>query len=143
MNKAIIMGRLTRDPELRYANGRDGQMAVTNYSVAVDRRIKREGEADADFFNCTVFGKSAEFAEKYFKKGMKVLITGRLQNDNYTNRNGEKVYSTNIIVEEQEFAESKAAGQGNSTEATPAKGQDIGDGFVTVSENLDEELPFN
>ena len=138
MNKVILMGRLTRDPEVRYAQ--NSNTAVCRYSLAVDRRFKRDGEPDADFFNCTVFGKGAEFAEKYFKQGTKVLVTGRIQNDNYTNKDGQKVYSVQIIVEEQEFAESKNRSSGSGNLQEPADAQD---GFMNIPDGIDEELPFN
>lgn len=137
MNKIILMGRLTRDPEIRYSTGANST-AVGRYSIAVDRRFRREGEAEADFFNCTVFGKAAEFAEKYLKKGTKVVVTGRVENDNYTNKDGQKVYGTRIMVEEQEFAESKNAA-GNSSAAT---GATDADGFMNIPDGVDEELPF-
>ena len=146
MNKVIMMGRLTRDPEVRYGQGANGT-AVCKYSIAVDRRFKRDGQPDADFFNCTVFGKGAEFAEKYFRKGTKIVISGSIQNDNYTNKEGQKVYSTQIIVDEQEFAESKNAGGNNNgggfeTAAAPAPST-AGDGFMNIPEGMDDELPFN
>ena len=108
MNKVILMGRLTRDPEVRYSSGANS-MAVARFTLAVDRRFRREGEASADFINCVSFGKTAEFAEKYFRQGLKVLVTGRIQTGSYTNRDGQKVYTTDVVVEEQEFAESKAS----------------------------------
>ncbi len=143
MNKVILMGRLTRDPEVRYAS--NSNTAVCRYSLAVDRRFKRDGEPEADFFNCTVFGKSAEFAEKYFKKGTKVLVTGRIQNDNYTNKEGQKVYSTQIMVEEQEFAESKASGNSSGAGAFESRPNPnaAGDGFMNIPDGMDDELPFN
>ena len=122
MNKVILMGRLTRDPEVRYSQGAS-QTAVARFSVAVDRRFKRDGEPDADFFNCTAFGKQAEFVEKYLHKGTKILLSGRIQNDNYTNKDGQMVYSVRVIVEEIEFAESKNASGGN------AGGYNNGGGF--------------
>lgn len=143
MNKVILMGRLTRDPEVRYAQ--NSNTAVCRYSLAVDRRFKRDGEPDADFFNCTVFGKGAEFAEKYFKQGTKILITGRIQNDNYTNREGQKVYSVQIIVEEQEFAESKNSSNSSGAgvyESRPNPNA-AGDGFMNIPDGIEEELPFN
>ncbi|MCR4840419.1 MAG: single-stranded DNA-binding protein [Lachnospiraceae bacterium] len=147
MNKVILMGRLTRDPEVRYSqNGNN--TAVCRYSLAVDRRFKREGQPEADFFNCTVFGKGAEFAEKYFKKGTKIVVVGSIQNDNYTNKEGQKVYSTQIIVDEQEFAESKNAQSsgdnfgGNFGDFNSAPGA-AGDGFMNIPEGMQEELPFN
>ena len=106
MNKVILMGRLTRDPEVRYSQGANAT-AVCRYTIAVDRRFKREGEPDADFFNCTVFGKGAEFAEKYLKQGTKIVVSGRVENDNYTNKDGQKVYTTDVIAERVEFVESK------------------------------------
>jgi len=149
MNKVILMGRLTRDPEVRYSQGANAT-AVCRYSIAVDRRFKREGEPDADFFNCTVFGKGAEFAEKYLKQGTKIVVSGRIENDNYTNKDGQKVYGTRILVEEQEFAESKnAAGGnggsfGNAVSSAPAPAaSSAGEGFMNIPDGVDEELPFN
>ncbi|MCR4716456.1 MAG: single-stranded DNA-binding protein [Lachnospiraceae bacterium] len=145
MNKVILMGRLTRDPEMRYSSGAT-QTAVARFSLAVDRRFKREGQPDADFFNCSAFGKTAEFVNNYLKQGTKVVVEGRIQNDNYTNKNGEKVYSVQIIVESVEFAESKAASQnnggGNYGGAAPAPSADAGDGFVNLEEGIEENLPF-
>lgn len=156
MNKVILMGRLTRDPEVRYSqNG--NQMAIARFSIAVDRRFKREGEPDADFFNCTAFGKQAEFVEKYLHKGTKILTSGRIQNDNYTNKDGQMVYSVRVMVDEIEFAESKNAaggnmdggfggnggfGGGNSGYNRPAP-SGAGDGFMNIPDGIDEELPFN
>lgn len=148
MNKVIMMGRLTRDPEVRYSQGAS-QTAVARFSLAVDRRWKREGEPEADFFNCTAFGKLAEFAEKYLRQGTKVVTTGRIQNDNYTNKEGQKVYSVQIIVEEIEFAESKNASAANGGAAPyqasskPSPSQAAGDGFMSIPESAEEELPFN
>lgn len=137
MNKVILMGRLTRDPEVRYSQGGNGT-AVARYSLAVDRRFKRDGEADTDFINCVVFGNGAEFAEKYLHKGTKIAITGRIQTGSYTDKDGKKVYTTDVIVEEQEFAESKAS---NSDNAAPQ--QTSYDGFMNIPDGIDEELPFN
>ena len=106
MNKVILLGRLTRDPDIRYTQGAE-PMAIARYTLAVDRRIKREGEAAADFISCVAFGKLAEVAEKYLHKGTKIIITGRLQTGSYTDRDGRKVYTTEVIVEDQGFAESK------------------------------------
>ena len=133
MNKIILMGRLTRDPEVRYINDNK----IGRYSIAVDRRFKKEGQPDADFFNCTVFGKGAEFAENYLKQGTKIVISGRIESDNYTNKDGEKVYGWQVIVDEQEFAESKKA-QEESGAATPKKESK----YVDVSEGITEDLPF-
>lgn len=140
------MGRLTREPEVRYSQGAN-PTTVARFSVAVDRRFKRQGEPDADFFNCTAFGKQAEFVEKYLHKGIKMLITGRLQNNNYTNRNGEAVYSIQIMVDEMEFAESKgtSGGQGGYVGESTARStadNDL-DGFMSIPDDIDEELPFN
>lgn len=133
MNKVILIGRLTREPETRYGTGEGA--TVTKYTLAVDRRFKRDGEASADFINCVCFGKSAEFAEKYLKKGTKIAVTGRIQTGSYTNKDGVKVYTTDIIVEEQEFCESKASGN-QQTETTDE------DGFMNIPDNVDESLPF-
>ena len=149
MNKAILVGRLTRDPEVRYSQG-DSATAVARYTLAVDRRFKRDGEASADFINCVVFGKSAEFAERYFRQGLKVVVSGRIQTGSYTNRDGVKVYTTDVVVEDQEFAESKAASESSmgsyrqaSPSPSPAPSADIGDGFMNIPDGIDEELPFN
>ena len=130
MNTALLCGRLTRDPEIRYG---ENQKEVARFSIAVDRRFTKEGEATADFFNCVAFGKQAEFVEKYLKKGVKMIVTGSIQNDNYTNKEGQMVYSVQIIVSELEFAESKNS-QSNKTqeEEQPA--------FATPG--IDDELPF-
>lgn len=153
MNKVILMGRLTRDPEVRYSQGAS-QTAVARFSIAVDRRFKREGEPDADFFNCTAFGKQAEFIERYMRKGVKVVVCGRIQNDNYTNKEGQMVYSVRVMVDEIEFAESKnaSAGSGDSGyngggymgggNSAPAP-SGAGDGFMNIPDGIDEELPFN
>ena len=108
MNKVILMGRLTRDPEVRYSAG-ENALAIARYTLAVDRRFRRDGEASADFIQCVSFGRTAEFAEKYFRQGLKIAVTGRIQTGSYTNRDGQKVYTTEVVVEDQEFAESKAS----------------------------------
>ena len=144
MNKVILMGRLTRDPDVRYSAGESGT-SVARYTLAVDRRFnKRDGEATADFISCVAFGRSAEFAEKYFHQGLKVVVTGRIQTGSYTNRDGNKVYTTDVAVEEQEFAESKAAaGQGeNSRSEQKPEPQVDADGFMNIPDGIDEELPF-
>ena len=133
MNKIILLGRLTRDPEVRYTQG-DNSMAIAKFSLAVNRRFKKENEPEADFFNCTAFGKQAEFVEKYLKQGTKILLSGRIQNDNYTNKEGQKVYSIQIMVEEIEFAESK-----NNSTSEPSQSND---GFMNIPDGLQEELPF-
>lgn len=139
MNKVILMGRLTRDPEIRYPQNPEAA-AVGRFSLAVDRRFKKDGGPDADFFNCVCFGRQAEFVEKYLKKGIKMLITGRVENNNYTDRDGHKVYAIQILVEEMEFAESKAAGQPQQEHREPAP--EVGDGFMTIPDGIEEELPF-
>lgn len=148
MNKIILMGRLTRNPEVRYSQG-ENQVAVARFSLAVNRKWKREGEPEADFFNCTAFGKLAEFSEKYLRQGIKVVVTGRIQNDNYTNREGQKVYSVQVLVEEMEFAESKSASAANAgaapyqTGAKPSPEQAADNGFMSIPDGAEEELPFN
>ena len=139
MNKVILMGRLTRDPEVRYTQG-DNAMAIARYSLAVDRRFKRDGEPDADFINCVAFGKSGEFAEKYLKKGTKVAVVGRIQTGSYTNKDGQKVYTTDVVVEEQEFAESKNSGSSDNNQSAPANKNTY---FMNIPDGIDEELPFN
>ena len=138
MNKVVLVGRLTRDPEVRYSQG-DNATAVARYTLAVDRRFRRDGEPTADFIPCVIFGRSAEFAEKYFHQGMRVSISGRIQTGSYTNKDGVKVYTTEVIVEEQEFAESKAAGQ--TAQQIPASASE--DGFMEIPDGLEEELPFS
>lgn len=148
MNKLILMGRLTRDPEIRYSQG-DNSLAIARFSIAVDRRFKRAGEPEADFFNCTSFGKQAEFVERYLKQGTKILLSGRIQNDNYTNKEGQKVYSVQVMAEEIEFAESKNASAGGDNAGfrpaaqAPQPSQAVGDGFMNIPDGIDEELPFN
>lgn len=149
MNKVILMGRLTRDPEVRYSQG-DNATAIARFTLAVDRRIKRDNEASVDYINCVSFGRSAEFAEKYFHKGTKIVIVGRIQTGSYTNKDGQKVYTTDIVIEEQDFAESKAASQQNNSEnaqnasnnqqAQQPKPQTSPDGFMSAD---DEGLPFH
>ena len=146
MNKVILMGRLTRDPEVRYSQG-DNQMAIARYSLAVDRRFGRanNNESNTDFINIVAFGKAGEFAEKYLRKGTKVLVTGRIQTGSYTNKDGVKVYTTDIVAEDQEFAESKNSsgsdgGFAGNTSSAPAS---AGDGFMNIPDGIDEALPFN
>ena len=148
MNKAILMGRLTRDPEIRYTQG-DNPMCIARYTLAVDRRFNRNAGNDgnnADFIPCVCFGKTAEFVEKYLKKGTKMAVTGRIQTGSYTNRDGVKVYTTEVVVEDQEFAESKNSGSGDfsqpaaSGSAAPVA---AADGFMNIPDGIDEELPFN
>lgn len=134
MNKVILMGRLTRDPDIRYTQG-DKPMCIARYTLAVDRRFAKD---EADFIPCVVFGKSAEFTEKYLKKGTKMAVAGRIQTGSYTNKDGQKVYTTEVIVEEQDFAESKSS-QGNTAQPTQ---NDQLDGFMDIPDGMDEELPF-
>ncbi len=148
MNKVILMGRLTRDPEIRYSQG-ENSLAIARYTLAVDRRFKRDGEASADFINCVAFGKAAEHAERFYRQGLKVVISGRIQTGSYTNKDGVKVYTTEVVVEEQEFAESKAVSDANAggfrsaPSPAPAPVSDAGDGFMNIPDGIDEELPFN
>lgn len=147
MNKVILLGRLVREPETRYGGANDS-MAVCRYTLAVDKKFKKDGEATADFINCISFGKIAEFAEKYFTKGLRVAVSGRIQTGSYTNRDGQRVYTTDVVVEEQEFAESKAASDANAgsnyqAASTPAPSAPAGDGFMNIPDGIDEELPFN
>lgn len=143
MNKVVLMGRLTRDPDVRYTRG-ERAMAVANYTLAVDRRGRKsqEGEANADFIPCTAFDKAGEFAEKYFRQGMRVLISGRIQTGSYTDRDGRKVYTTQVIIEEQEFADSK--GTGGEKGQKPQQANVDADGFMNIPDGLEDEgLPFN
>ena len=163
MNKVILMGRLTRDPDIRYSQGAS-QSAVARYSLAVDRAFKREGEPEADFINCVAFGRQAEFAERFLKRGIKIAVVGRIQTGSYTNRDGVKVYTTDVIIENQEFAESKAAndrvrsdaGQGAdsyadsygggsapSMQSAPAPADAPADGFMNIPDAIDDDLPFH
>ena len=148
MNKVILMGRLTRDPEVRYSQG-DNAMAIARYTLAVDRRFNRNNndENSADFIGCVAFGKSAEFAERYLHKGTKIVATGRIQTGSYVNKDGVKVYTTDVVVEDQEFAESKnnssAGNDFGGAPSAPSPSGAAGDGFMNIPEGIDEELPFN
>lgn len=139
MNKCELVGRLVRDPEVRYSQG-EKPTANARFTVAVDRRFKNaEGNYDADFISCTSFGKTAEFIEKYFKKGMRIGIVGHIQTGNYTNKDGVKVYTTDVVVDDAEFVESKGASVGAQATAQIASE----DGFMNIPDGIDEELPFN
>lgn len=138
MNKAILIGRLTADPEIRYTAG-DDATAIARYQLAVKRNYAKEGQPNADFIRCVAFGKNAEFTEKYLRKGMKMAVAGRIQTGNYTNRDGQKVYTTDVVVEEQEFAESKAVNEARAADAQAAEGGK--DGFMEVPD--DGDMPFN
>ena len=151
MNRVILMGRLTRDPDVRYSAG-DNSTAVARYTLAVDRRFSRREDngngQNADFIGCVAFGKSAEFAEKYLHQGTKIVITGRIQTGSYVNRDGQKVYTTDVVVEDQEFAESKVADSGSRSENPKQQnGRNAAPvdeaGFMNIPEGLDEELPFD
>ncbi|MDD6339160.1 MAG: single-stranded DNA-binding protein [Butyrivibrio sp.] len=146
MNKVILMGRLTRDPDVRYTTG-ERSSTIARYTLAVDRRRRaNDGEQTADFISCVAFDKSAEFAEKYLKQGTKVVITGRIQTGSYVNKDGNKVYTTDVVVEDQEFAESKASAGGDGA-YVPAAGKpsasNAGDGFINIPDGVEDEgLPF-
>lgn len=143
MNKVILIGRLTRDPDVRYSTGSQ-PVAIARYTLAVDRRQRtQEGQQSADFISCVVFGKGAEFAEKYLHQGTKIAITGRIQTGSYTNRDGQKVYTTDVVVEDQEFAESKNASAGHQQYNAPQPAPVDQDGFMSIPDGVDEELPFN
>ena len=154
MNRVILMGRLTRDPEVRYTQG-ERSMAVARYTLAVDRRGARKSqdgnEQTADFINIVAFDRAGEFAEKYFRQGMRVLVSGRIQTGSYTNKEGQRVYTTDIIVDDQEFADSKNASSGNEggygnsyQQSRPAPSSAIGDGFMNIPDGVEDEgLPFN
>ena len=138
MNKVVLVGRLTRDPEVRYSQG-DNATVVGRYTLAIERRYKKDGEPTADFIPCVVFGRSAEFTEKYFRQGMRVSISGHIQTGSYTNKDGVKVYTTVVIVEEQEFAESKSESKNISN---PVEESSADNGFMNLTDEYDDELPF-
>lgn len=143
MNKVILMGRLTRDPDIRYSQG-NPQTAIARYTLAVDRSYKRDGEQNADFISCIAFGKSAEFTETYLHQGTKIVICGRIQTGSYTNREGQKVYTTDVVVESQEFAESLNVKTAREQTTQPAAGRPDADGFMKIPDEVDDEgLPFN
>ena len=152
MNKVVLMGRLTSDPEIRYSNG-ENALAIARFTLAVDRRFNRRDDQTADFITCKAFGKQAEFAERFLRQGIKVAASGRIETGSYTNRDGQKVYTTEVILEEIEFAESKAAndsnrgGMGGGYQSAPAPMPSpmgaAGDGFMNIPDGIDEELPFN
>ena len=150
MNKVILMGRLTRDPEVRYSAGENAS-AFARFTLAVDRRFRRDGDSTADFISCVAFGRTAEFVEKYLRQGLKVVLTGRIQTGSYTNRDGQKVYTTDVVAEDLEFAESKAASDNYaaSRQQTSAPAPSMpnpvsasADGFMNIPDGIDEELPF-
>jgi len=138
MNKWIGMGRLVADPEIRYSQG-ENATCIARYRLAIDRRYGRTEEQTADFISCVAFGKNAEFADKYLHKGMKIAVTGRIQTGSYVNKDNQRVYTTDVVIEEQEFAESKASASGQAAPEPSA----YGDGFMNIPDGIDEELPFN
>lgn len=150
MNKVTLIGRLTRDPEIRYS---DGGIAVARYTLAVNRVKTKDGNQEADFINCVTFGKGAEFAEKYLRKGQQIAVSGRIQTGSYTNRDGQKVYTTDVVVSEHEFTGSKNSDSGNNSsgQTNSGSGNNSGnttypggsDGFMNIPDGIDEELPFN
>ena len=151
MNKVILMGRLTRDPDVRYSNGQSGdQLCIARYTLAVDRRFNRQGgddEQNADFISCVAFGRSGEFAEKYLHQGTKVVVSGRIQTGSYTNKEGQKVYTTDVVVEDQEFAESKRAQDSESQggyqpQSAPATSDASAEGFMNIPDGTKDDLPF-
>ncbi|MCR4846620.1 MAG: single-stranded DNA-binding protein [Eubacterium sp.] len=150
MNKVILMGRLTRDPDVRYTNSQNGdQMAIARYTLAVDRRGRRNGgdsQQSADFISCVAFGRQGEFAEKYLKQGTKIAVTGRIQTGSYTNKDGQKVYTTDVVIDEQEFAESKGAASGSQggyePQAAPSPEDASAEGFMNIPEGIENDLPF-
>ena len=146
MNKVILMGRLTRDPDVRYSQG-EGTISNARYTLAVDRNVSRNAGSDqptADFISCVAFGKTAEFVEKYLKKGTKIAIEGRIQTGSYTNKEGQKVYTTDVVVDRHEFCESRGAAAENTgvSYEAPAAGSEPGEDFMHIPEGIDETLPF-
>lgn len=148
MNKVILMGRLTREPDIRYSTSGDNQnqMAIARYTLAVERRYSKNSDQTADFIPCVTFGKLAEIAEKYFHQGTKLVVTGRIQTGNYTNKDGNKVYTTDVVVEDQEFAESKNSNSENNSGHTlagrPNPANASADGFMSIPEGIEDDLPF-
>jgi len=142
MNKVILVGRFTRDPEVKYT---DGGTSISKFTIAVDRRFKQEGGPEADFISCVSFGKQAEFIEKYFHKGMKIGIIGRIQTGSYTNNDGQKVYTTDVVVEECYFVESKKTSDSSDINqpSNPEPNTTMDYGFMNIPDGIDEELPFN
>ena len=138
MNKVILCGRLTRDPEIRYSSG-ERNMCIAKYTIAVDRKFKQDGQASADFISCIAFGKNGEFAEKFLKKGIKIIVVGRIQTGSYKNKDGNTVYTTDVMVEEYEFCESKNASEKPANESNEGP---VSDGFMNIPDGIDEELPF-
>ena len=138
MNKVVLMGRLTKDPEIRYSSGQQESIAIGHYTLAVDRRARNNNEQAADFIPIVTFGKAAEFAEKFLHRGTKLLVTGRIQTGSYTNKDGQKVYTTEVVAEDQEFCESKTTGHAQSSQSS----QSPTDGFMNVPPGIEDDLPF-
>lgn len=144
MNKVTLIGRLTRDPDIRYSENANGQMCIAKYSLAVNRRFKTDGQPDADFINCTAFGKTAEFVEKYLFKGMKIAVVGEWRTGSYENKDGNKVYTNECLVFEHEFVESKSSDASSNTNTQAQPTAPAGDGFMNIPDNVDDSgLPFN
>lgn len=137
MNKVVLMGRLTKDPDVRYTQAQE-PLCVARYTLAVDRRGSKQGEQSADFINVVAFGKAGEFTEKYLHKGIKIALSGRIQTGSYTNKDGVKVYTTEVVAEDQEFAESKKDGTQNTTQGSSSDGE-----FMNIPEGIEEDLPFS
>jgi single-strand DNA-binding protein len=144
MNKVILLGRLTRNPEVRYTSGKENtQLCIARYTLAIDRRFKTEGQPSADFINCVAMGKNGEFAEKYLKQGTKIALVGRIQTGSYKNDAGQTIYTTDIVTEEIEFAESKkTADSYNPSDVAQPPSADAGDGFINIDEGVEDSLPF-
>ena len=148
MNKVILIGRLTRDPDIRYSNSQNGeQLCIARYTLAVDRRFQRNGdEQGADFISCVAFGRNGEFAEKYLKQGTKIAVEGRIQTGSYTNKEGQKVFTTEVVVENQEFVESKGASSGSQggyePQSAPSAASASAEGFMNIPEGIENDLPF-
>lgn len=144
MNRVILMGRLVRDPDVRYTSG-EKPTAVARYTLAVDRKFKRDGEQTADFISCVAFGKQGQFAENYLHQGMKMVVVGRIQTGSYTNKDGQRVYTTDVVVEEHEFAESKSANENpGALYDTPRRALNVdSDGFMDIPAGIEDQLPFN
>lgn len=140
MNSVQLIGRFTADPDIRYT---DAGLSIARFSIACDRRFKKEGEATADFIRCVAFGKTAEFIEKYFQKGTRIGLNGRIQTGSYENQDNQKIYTTDVVVENCEFVESKKSSQEQEGYAPESQYKDTGDGFMNIPDGLDEELPFN
>lgn len=137
MNKVVLMGRLTKDPDVRYTQAQES-LCIARYTLAVDRRGSKQGEQSADFINVVAFGKAGEFTEKYLHKGTKIVLSGRIQTGSYTNKDGVKVYTTEVVAEDQEFAESKKDGAQNTTQGSSSEGE-----FINIPEGIEEDLPFS